>query len=67
MGDVQNQLTQSEIEMNKALDRNKSFDDQRIQLENQIKDFKQEIDHLRTNMAHLDHEKDQLLVSVIDH
>lgn len=63
LGDVQNQLSQSETELNKAMDRNKTMERQQMQLDNQVKELKQEINTLRTSMAHLDHEKDQLLVS----
>lgn len=65
MGDAQNQLTQSECELNKILDRNKTIERQKLQLENQIKDLEKEINNLKVNMTHLDHEKDQLLVSNI--
>lgn len=63
LGDAQNQLTQSESELNKVLDRNKTIERQKLQLENQIKDLEKEINNLKVNMTHLDHEKDQLLVS----
>lgn len=65
MGDAQNQLTQSESELNKILDRNKTIERQKLQLENQIKDLEKEINNHKVNMTHLDHEKDQLLVSNI--
>lgn len=65
LGDAQNQLTQSESELNKVLDRNKTIERQKLQLENQIKDLEKEINNLKVNMTHLDHEKDQLLVSNI--
>lgn len=63
LGDAQNQLTQSESELNKVLDRNKTIERQKLQLENQIKDLEKEINNFKVNMTHLDHEKDQLLVS----
>ncbi|XP_061932659.1 centrosomal protein of 135 kDa isoform X2 [Apis cerana] len=62
LGDAQNQLTQSESELNKVLDRNKTIERQKLQLENQIKDLEKEINNLKVNMTHLDHEKDQLLM-----
>lgn len=62
LGDVQSQLSQSETELNKAMDRNKTMERQQMQFDNQVKELKQEINTLRTSMAHLDHEKDQLLV-----
>lgn len=65
LGDAQNQLTQSESELNKVLDRNKTIERQKLQLENQIKDLEKEINNLKVNMTHLDHEKDQLLVNNI--
>lgn len=36
-----------------------------MQLNNQIKELKQEINTLRLNMTHLDQEKDRLLVSTV--
>ncbi|XP_006617235.2 centrosomal protein of 135 kDa [Apis dorsata] len=62
LGDAQNQLTQSESELNKVLDRNKTIERQKLQLENQIKDLEKEINNFKVNMTHLDHEKDQLLM-----
>ncbi|XP_076748654.1 uncharacterized protein LOC143422118 isoform X1 [Xylocopa sonorina] len=62
LGDAQNQLTQSESELNKALDRNRTIERQQLQLESQVKEFQQEINNLKANMTHLDHEKDQLLM-----
>lgn len=64
LGDAQNQLTQSECELNKILDRNKTIERQKLQLENQIKDLEKEINNLKVNMTHLDHEKDQLLMAL---
>ena len=61
--DAQNQLTHSESELNKALDHNRTVERQQLQLENQIEELQQEITNLKANMTHLDHEKDQLLVS----
>lgn len=63
MGDAQNQLTQSESELNKTLDRNRTMERQQLELENQVEGLQQEINNLKANMTHLDHEKDQLLVS----
>lgn len=65
MGDAQNQLTQSESELNKALDHNQTMERQYLQLESQAKELQQEINNFKANMTHLDHEKDQLLVSDI--
>ncbi|XP_015181799.1 PREDICTED: centrosomal protein of 135 kDa [Polistes dominula] len=62
LGDIQGQLTQSETELNKAMDRNRNMEQQHLQLDNQVKELKQEINNLHTNMAHLDREKDQLLI-----
>ncbi|XP_046816046.1 centrosomal protein of 135 kDa-like isoform X6 [Vespa crabro] len=62
LGDVQGQLTQSETELNKAIDRNRNMEQQHLQLDDQVKELKQEINNLHTNMAHLDREKDQLLM-----
>lgn len=65
LGDVQGQLTESETELNKAIDRNRNMEQQHLQLDDQVKELKQEINNLHTNMAHLDREKDQLLVRII--
>lgn len=62
LGDVQSQLTQSETELTKAADRNRAMERQQIQLDSQVKELKHEINTLRTNMTHIDHEKDQLLM-----
>ncbi|XP_026666533.1 centrosomal protein of 135 kDa [Ceratina calcarata] len=62
LGDAQNQLTQSESELNKALDHNRALERQQLQLENQVKELQQDINNLKGNMTHLDHEKDQLLM-----
>ncbi|XP_076179711.1 uncharacterized protein LOC143152941 isoform X3 [Ptiloglossa arizonensis] len=62
LGDAQNQLTQSESELNKALDRNRTMERQHLQLENQVKELQQEINNYKANMTHLDREKDQLLM-----
>nr|XP_050846139.1 centrosomal protein of 135 kDa-like isoform X6 [Vespula vulgaris] len=62
LGDVQGQLTESETELNKAIDRNRNMEQQHLQLDDQVKELKQEINNLHTNMAHLDREKDQLLM-----
>lgn len=64
-GDMQNQLSRAESELNKALDRNTSMEQQQMQLNDQIKELKQEINTLRLNMTLLDQEKDRLLVSDI--
>lgn len=63
LGDAQNQLTQSESELNKALDRNRTMERQQLQLESRIHELQQEICNVKANMTHLDREKDQLLVS----
>ncbi|XP_053977812.1 centrosomal protein of 135 kDa isoform X1 [Hylaeus volcanicus] len=62
LGDAQNQLTQSESELNKALDRNRTMERLQLQLENQVREFQEEINNYKANMTHLDHEKDQLLM-----
>ncbi|XP_043473672.1 centrosomal protein of 135 kDa isoform X2 [Leptopilina heterotoma] len=62
LGDVQGQLSQSETELTKAIDRNRNMEQQQIDLTNQVKDLKQEINTLHTSMAQIDHEKDQLLM-----
>ncbi|XP_076297587.1 uncharacterized protein LOC143217320 isoform X2 [Lasioglossum baleicum] len=62
LGDSQNQFAQSKSELNKALERSRTMERQQLQLEHQIRDLQQEINHLKTNMTHLDHEKDQLLM-----
>ncbi|XP_043584009.1 centrosomal protein of 135 kDa-like isoform X1 [Bombus pyrosoma] len=62
LGDAQNQLTQSESELNKTLDRNRTMERQQLELENQVEGLQQEINNLKANMTHLDHEKDQLLM-----
>ncbi|OAD55996.1 hypothetical protein WN48_04029 [Eufriesea mexicana] len=62
LGDAQNQLTQSDSELNKALDHNKMMEGQQLQLENQVKELQQEINNLKANMTQLDHGKDQLLM-----
>ncbi|XP_015438396.1 PREDICTED: centrosomal protein of 135 kDa-like [Dufourea novaeangliae] len=62
LGDTQNQLTQSKSELNKALERNRMMERQQLQFQNQAEDLHQEINHLKATMAHLDHEKDQLLM-----
>nr|XP_012140543.1 PREDICTED: centrosomal protein of 135 kDa-like isoform X2 [Megachile rotundata] len=64
LGDAQNQLTQSESELNKALDRNRAIERQQLQLENQVKELQQEVNNFKSKMAHLDHEKDQLLMEL---
>ncbi|XP_051170534.1 centrosomal protein of 135 kDa-like isoform X2 [Leptopilina boulardi] len=62
LGDVQGQLSQSETELAKAIDRNRNMEQQQIEFTNQVKDLKQEINNLHTSMAQIDHEKDQLLM-----
>lgn len=62
---MQNQLSQAESELNKATDLNKNMEEQQVQLNDQIKELKQEINTLRSNMTILDREKDELLVSGI--
>ena len=64
LGDVQGQLSQSEMELNKAFDRNRNMEQQQVQLNNQVKELKQEINTLRASMAQLDQGKDQLLVRI---
>ncbi|XP_024940651.1 uncharacterized protein LOC107267564 isoform X3 [Cephus cinctus] len=64
LGDVQGQLAQSETELNKAMDRNRSLEQQQMQLDNQVKELKQEISKLCAGMAQLDQEKDQLLMEL---
>lgn len=60
---MQGQLSQTESELNKAMDRNKGMEQQQAQLNDQIKELKQEINNLRANMTLLDQEKDRLLVN----
>ncbi|XP_008547784.1 centrosomal protein of 135 kDa isoform X2 [Microplitis demolitor] len=64
LGDVQSQLHQSEAELAKAVERNRNLEQQQVQLNNQVKDQKQEINTLRSSMARLDREKDQLLMEL---
>ncbi|XP_072746619.1 centrosomal protein of 135 kDa [Anoplolepis gracilipes] len=64
LGDVQGQLSQTESELNKAMDRNKSMEQQQAQLNDEIKELKQEINNLRANMTLLDQEKDRLLMAL---
>ncbi|XP_050457150.1 centrosomal protein of 135 kDa isoform X1 [Cataglyphis hispanica] len=64
LGDVQGQLSQTESELNKAMDRNKGMEQQQAQLNDQIKELKQEINNLRANMTLLDQEKDRLLMAL---
>ncbi|XP_020277537.1 centrosomal protein of 135 kDa-like isoform X2 [Pseudomyrmex gracilis] len=64
LGDVQGQLSHAESELNKALDRNKSMEQQQTQLNDQIKELKQEINTLRMNMTLLDQEKDRLVMAL---
>ncbi|XP_015111623.1 centrosomal protein of 135 kDa isoform X3 [Diachasma alloeum] len=64
LGDVQSQLSQSEGELSKAMERNRCLEQQQSQLDNQVKELKQEINTLRVNMARLDQEKDKLLMEL---
>ncbi|XP_036150015.1 centrosomal protein of 135 kDa isoform X2 [Monomorium pharaonis] len=64
LGDAQSHLSQTESELNKALDRNKSMEQQQTQLNDQIKELKQEINTLRSSMTLLDQEKDRLLMAL---
>ncbi|XP_008217193.1 centrosomal protein of 135 kDa isoform X3 [Nasonia vitripennis] len=64
LGDVQGQLTQCENELSGALDRNKNLERQQLQLDNQIKELRQEISTHRSRMAQMDREKDQLLMDL---
>lgn len=64
LGNVQCQLSQTESELNKAIDRNKSMEQQQTQSNDQIKELKQEINNLRANMTLLDQEKDRLLMAL---
>lgn len=64
LGDVQGQLSQSEAEMAKAIERTRNMEQQQTDLTNQVKDLKHEINTLHTSMAQIDHEKDQLLVRI---
>lgn len=63
--EVQNQLSRTESELNKTLDRNAKMEQQNVQLNDKIKELKQEINTLRLNMTLLDQEKDRILVSEI--
>ncbi|XP_011883028.1 PREDICTED: centrosomal protein of 135 kDa [Vollenhovia emeryi] len=64
LGDAQVQLSQTESELNKAMDRNRSREQQQVQLNDQIKELKQEINTLRSSMTVLDQEKDRLLMAL---
>ncbi|XP_023247970.1 centrosomal protein of 135 kDa [Copidosoma floridanum] len=64
LGDVQRQLTDCENELTSALDRNKCLERQQLQLENEIKELRQEINNHRSRMAQMDREKDQLLMDL---
>ncbi|XP_029664444.1 centrosomal protein of 135 kDa-like [Formica exsecta] len=46
------------------MDRNKGMEQQQAQLNDQIKELKQEINNLRANMTLLDQEKDRLLMAL---
>ncbi|KYN16644.1 hypothetical protein ALC57_11153 [Trachymyrmex cornetzi] len=62
LGDAQGQLSQTESELNKAVDHNRNMEQQQLQLNDQIKELKQEINTLRSSMTLLDQEKDRLLI-----
>ncbi|KYN32569.1 hypothetical protein ALC56_13050 [Trachymyrmex septentrionalis] len=62
LGDAQGQLSQTESELNKAMDHNRNMEQQQLQLNDQIKELKQEINTLRSSMTLLDQEKDRLLM-----
>ncbi|XP_032671730.1 centrosomal protein of 135 kDa isoform X2 [Odontomachus brunneus] len=64
LGDAQSQVSQMESELNKAMDRNRSMEQQQTQLNDQIKELKQEINTLRSSMTLLDQEKDRLLMAL---
>ncbi|XP_014476061.1 PREDICTED: centrosomal protein of 135 kDa isoform X3 [Dinoponera quadriceps] len=64
LGDAQGQLSQAESELNKAIDRNRSMEQQQTHLNDQIKELKQEINALRSSMTLLDQEKDRLLMAL---
>ncbi|KAL0118049.1 hypothetical protein PUN28_009021 [Cardiocondyla obscurior] len=64
LGDAQSQLSQAESELNKAMDRNRSMEQQQVQLNDQIKELKQEMNTLRSSMTLLDQEKDRLLMAL---
>ncbi|XP_071559651.1 uncharacterized protein [Temnothorax nylanderi] len=64
LGDAQGQLSRAESDLNKAMDRNRSMEQQQVQLNDQIKELKQEINTLRSSMALLDQEKDRLLMAL---
>ncbi|KAH0554612.1 hypothetical protein KQX54_011905 [Cotesia glomerata] len=64
LGDVQSQLHHSEAELTKAVEHSRDMEQQNIQLNNVVKEQKQEINTLRTSMARLDREKDQLLMEL---
>ncbi|XP_011137532.1 centrosomal protein of 135 kDa isoform X2 [Harpegnathos saltator] len=64
LGDAQGQLSQAESELNKAIDLNRSMEQQQAQLNDQIKELKQEINTLRSSMTLLDQEKDRLLMAL---
>ncbi|XP_071644762.1 uncharacterized protein [Temnothorax longispinosus] len=64
LGDAQGQLSRAESDLNKAMDRNRSMEQQQVQLNDQIKELKQEINTLRSSMTLLDQEKDRLLMAL---
>ncbi|XP_074095969.1 centrosomal protein of 135 kDa isoform X2 [Cotesia typhae] len=64
LGDVQSQLHHSEAELTKAVEHSRDMEQQNVQLNNLVKEQKQEINTLRTSMARLDREKDQLLMEL---
>ncbi|KAF7998336.1 hypothetical protein HCN44_009734 [Aphidius gifuensis] len=64
LGDVQSQLNQSKSELQKAIDKNRCLEQKHLQFDNQIKELKQEINTLRSNMTRLDQEKDELLMEL---
>ncbi|XP_025602495.2 testis-specific gene 10 protein isoform X2 [Athalia rosae] len=64
LGDVQGQLGQSETELNKMMDHRRNVEQRQMQLDNQVKELKEECNMLRANLTQLDQEKDQLLMNL---
>lgn len=62
LGEVQAQLARADNDLATEIERNKALERQNMQLENQTKDLKQEINNLRCRMSQLDREKDQIVV-----
>ncbi|XP_034949159.1 centrosomal protein of 135 kDa isoform X2 [Chelonus insularis] len=64
LNEIRNQLAQSEAEISRVMDRNRTLEQQHIQLNNQVKNLKQEINTLQSNMNRLHSDKDQLVLKL---